>query len=183
MGKAVTSFALFWLVMMFVAAGIAGSSPVVSTRLTSALAAGATTINVASTTGFPSAGVLVIGLEKIGYAKKTATTFIGTAGQPLVRGMSDTTDTTHAVGFAVRTLAGSTLNSSMDYNVALISDSAGLMAFITVPLAIFNILKNFFTMPLSFIGTDLAFITYIWIAAGLGLVVSIAISMAGGRRV
>lgn len=51
-----------------------------TTRLTAALTGGETTINVASTTGFPSTGTIIYNGTEIAYTAKTATTFtVGSA--------------------------------------------------------------------------------------------------------
>ena len=46
-----------------------------TTRLTAALSGGETTINVASTAGFPSSGTIIYNGTEIAYSAKTATTF------------------------------------------------------------------------------------------------------------
>ncbi|HEY0004539.1 MAG TPA: hypothetical protein VGB17_06980 [Pyrinomonadaceae bacterium] len=63
-----------------------------STYLTAAINASVTTITVASTSGFPSAGVAWIQNELFAYTGTTATTFTG-----VTRGLGGTTATTHAL--------------------------------------------------------------------------------------
>lgn len=75
------------------------------------------------------------------------------------------------------------INDSLDYNIALISDSAGLMSFVTVPLAVWNIITDFLFLPLSFLGTDLVIITVIWALIALGTIITAAVALMGGRRV
>lgn len=66
------------------------------TTLSSAITAGAATITVASTTGFPTAGTITIGTEQISYTGKTASTFTGAT-----RGVNATTAAAHSSGDAV----------------------------------------------------------------------------------
>ena len=68
----------------------------VSTNLTVALTNIATTITVATTTNFPTSGVITIENEKITYAGITPTTFTG-----CVRGQFDTAAASHALDVAV----------------------------------------------------------------------------------
>lgn len=53
------------------------------TQLNGALVGGEATINVDSTTGFPSSGTIVIGTTDVTYSGKTATSFTGCAGTPV----------------------------------------------------------------------------------------------------
>lgn len=63
-----------------------------STTLTLAIGAGDTTIDVTSTTGFPSVGVITIDLEAIRYTGITATSFTG-----CTRGFDGTTAASHLI--------------------------------------------------------------------------------------
>ena len=69
-----------------------------STTLTTGISNVSTTpIVVASTTGFPSSGWILIGSELISYTTKTATTFDGT----ITRGVLGTTNVAHTAGTAI----------------------------------------------------------------------------------
>ena len=81
------------------------SSPIVSaiggpfyasTLLTSGLNATASTVNAASTAGFPSSGSIMIGSEEVCYSGTTATTFTGAT-----RGCGSTTAAAHSSGSSV----------------------------------------------------------------------------------
>ena len=67
-----------------------------TTTLDGTLSVGATTINVASTTGFDSAGTLHIGNEEVTYTGTTSTSFTGVS-----RGANSTTDSEHSSGVQV----------------------------------------------------------------------------------
>jgi hypothetical protein len=182
-GRVIMFMGWMWVVVSFVGGLMAGVNATASTTLTADVSVTDTTFSVIDTTGFGSSGTLTIGDENIVYTKTTATTFTGSWYKPVVRGASSTTATTHDAGAVVRTKEGSLINNSLNYTIALLSDASGLMAFITIPLAVFSLILNFIFLPISFLGTDMFFLTWIWAVIGLGLLVSIFISMSGGRRV
>lgn len=68
-----------------------------TTQTDNPLTSGATTVNVATTTGFPTVGIITIDLEAIHYTGITATSFTG-----CTRGFDGTTADTHAFGSIVR---------------------------------------------------------------------------------
>ena len=183
MGKGITFFGFVWLLTCLAGSVLAGQVSGASTQLTANINSTATTITVSSTNGFPAPGILIIEDERITYSSKTSTTFTGNAARPLVRGSSDTTAVAHTAGTGVRTPESALVNSAVDYDLAVISDATGMMAFIQMPVAVFDILKTFIILPISFLGTDLAIITVFWGVMMLGLIISIIVAMAGGRRV
>lgn len=182
---------MIWMFVIVSIAGnvMAGSISMVATRLTIAVPAGTVnTITVASTEGFASSGIVVLGDERIGYPSKTATTFerssvLGVTTNPILRGMNSTTDTAHLSGVTVRTLEASLLNASVDYKIARIADSAGIIGMVTLPAKLLDLILTFFTLPLGFLGTDLAILTYIWGIVAIGMIFGIGMALAGGRRV
>lgn len=182
-GKNVAFMGFVWVIICLAGGLLNGLVTQASTRLTANLTSAGTTITVASTEGFRAPGILVIGNERIAYAATTPTTFIGTNFRPVVRGTGDTEAVAHSIGETVRMPESSMLNDSMSYRLALISDSAGLMSFITVPLAIFNIITDFMFLPLSFLGTDLVILTILWGIVALGTIITFFVAMAGGRRI
>lgn len=179
-------FMLFVWFIVSIAGGVMQGSTVTmaSTQLTANLTDAGTTINVTSTIGFPESGFIQIGSERIAYSNTTATTFAGTAViNPVVRGAQGTTAVAHQTGEVVRTLEASMLNNSINYKLAVLSDASGLMAFVTVPWTLISLLAEFFTLPLAFLGTDLQILTIFWAVLSIGIITSIAVTMAGGRRV
>ncbi len=182
MGKAIMMMIFLWVVVT-IGGGVAeGSVIFATTTLTVEVDDADTTITVTSTEGFAGSGFITILDERIGYASKTATTFKGNPASPLIRGAGDTTATAHSVGEEVRTIESSMLNQSMGYNLAVITDASGLMAFVTIPLALLRLLVSFFTLPLGFLGGDLQMLTYIWGVLTIGILLALGISLAGGRR-
>lgn len=182
-GKVIMFMGWMWFVVCLIGGVLAGVNPTLSTQLTADITATDTTITVTSTRGFPETGVIVIGDEKIAYHATSATTFEGSFLRPIVRGANDTTADAHVSGDSVRTLENALLNNSLNYNIALLSDSSGFMAFVSLPLVFWDILTSFIFLPIQFLGTDMEILLYVWALIGLGLLVSIFIAMSGGRRV
>lgn len=183
MAKMIMFFGSVWLIITIAGGFMVGESSIASTHLTADISAADTTINVATTNGFPEPGAIIIGGERIEYAAITDTAFKGTFLRSLVRGVGETTAVGHLKEADVRTPVNALINNAVDYNLAVIADATGLMAFATVSLAIFDILKTFVAAPLGFLGTDLAIIAVLWGIMFIGLIVTIAIAMMGGRRV
>ncbi len=183
MGRFTMFMATLFLAVCIAGNVAAGASPMATAPLTAAITSASATIPVSSTSGFDDYGIIAIDNERIAYSTKTVTTFAGTVSQPIVRGSSGTTAADHAAGKLARTVESSIFNSSIDYSLAQLADSSGVMWFINAPVALFNILKTFFTLPISFLGTDLAFLSYLWGIFALGFVVGLLVTTIGGRRV
>ena len=184
MGKAIMYMMWMWLIVSLGGGVMQGSTiSVATTALTVAIDDADTTITVTSTNGFPDTGFITIIDERIAYASKTPTTFRGNLAQPLVRGASGTEAVEHVVGEYVRTIESSMLNQSMGYKLAVLSDPSGLIAFLTIPFAFITLIASFLVLPLTFLGTDLEILTYLWGVLSIGIVVGLGISIIGGRRV
>lgn len=183
MGKAITAMIFVWIMVSIAGGVVMGSVSVATTTLTATLAVDGDTITVASTDGFADTGFISIEDEQIGYSNKTADTFEGSVFNPVIRGANGTTAVAHSIGAMVRTLESSMLNQSLNYKMAIISDASGWMAFLTIPVAVLSLIGSFLILPISFLGTDLQILTYIWGALSIGILVSLGIAVAGGRRV
>jgi len=183
---------MMWMFLIVSFAGnfAAGSgTPITATYLTTDVTdTEVSIISVAGTDGFPDSGIIVIDDEHIGYPSKTDTTFVrATAGplvtNPLVRAMDGTEAVEHSTGATVRTREASFLNASIDYKIARITDPAGGLDYLTMPARLLSLVGTFFILPLDFLGTDLAILSYIWMVVAVGMVVGLVISIIGGRRV
>lgn len=99
-----------------------------STALTdNPLSSGATTVNVASTTGFPTAGYITIESEAISYTNVTGTSFTG-----CTRGADGTTAASHVTGTTVfHDVVAAHHNVLKDEVKAVETDLVGTMAAIT----------------------------------------------------
>ena len=177
-------FMLFvWLIVSIGGGVVQGSMSVATTTLTVAIDEDDAVLTVTSTEGFADTGFVVVLNERIGYSETSATTFEGNTARPLVRGSNDTEAVAHAVGERVRTIESSMMNQSLGYNLAVMSDASGLLAFVTIPFAFIMLLGSFLVLPLGFLGTDLEILTYIWGVLSIGILISLGIALVGGRRV
>ena len=181
---------LMFMIWMFVIVSIAGNvtasgtSSVVATRLTAVVTdTEYVSITVASTTGFPNAGIVIINDEQITYPNKDATHFLGSVINPIVRGSGGTETVAHATNSKVRTRESWALNASVDYKVAKLVDSAGVLDYIAMPFRLLDLVMTFFVLPLSFLGSDLAVLSYIWMVVAAGMIAGFVLSIVGGRRV
>ena len=182
-GRTVMFMGWMWFVVCLVGGLMAGTVPQATTVLTADITDADTTITVRSTEGFREQGIVVIGDERIAYHHTTDTEFKGTFWRHLVRGAQDTEAVEHTRGAAVRSMETAMLNDTLNYNIALLSDASGIMAFVTIPLVLWDIMLSFIFLPISFLGTDMVILTYVWGIFGLGLIVSLFVSLLGGRRV
>jgi len=183
MGKLFMFLAFVFLVISIASNIMSGSTDVARTPLTAAISDADTTITVASTTGFPDVGVIVIEDERIAYSSISTTQFKGSISQPMLRGTQSTEAAVHSIGAKVSTVTGYLLNTAAEYHLAVLSDSAGLQAFIAKPTSFFRLLGSYAFMPMAFLGTDLQILTLIWAVFGIGMTVALVVSLAGGRRV
>ena len=181
--------AWMFIVVSFAGNFAAGSQPIVATYLTADVSdSEIATIHVASTDGFPDSGIIVIADEQIGYPTTTAITFSESAVgpltiNPLVREMNSTTAADHLSGAMVRTREASFLNAAIDYKIARIADNAGVIDYITLPGRLLDLVITFFVLPLDFLGTDLAVLSYVWMIVAAGMIVGFVTAVVGGRRV
>ena len=172
--------------MVSIAGGVSsGQMVAASTTLTSDITATEVdSIPVASTNGFPDSGYIVIEDEIIGYPHKTATTFEDTFLNDNTRGSGNGLEAAaHESGTRVRLEEGSLLNSSLQYQVATFTDASGVLGLISIPIKFLRLVATFAILPLTFLGTDLQVLSFIWMAVVLGIITAIGISVAGGRRI
>lgn len=189
MGKGLMFLMFVWLIVC-IAGGVMGGDirALATTELTADITDADTTIPVTSTEGFPDAGFIQIGNERIAYSHRTADTFTqyvfgGDITNPVLRGTEGTEAVAHSAGADVRTVETYMQNASINYNVAVIADASGLWAAATIVLALLRLLSSFFVLPATFLGTNLALIGVFWWVCVVGMVFALGVSLAGGRRV
>lgn len=187
--KLVMFMAWMFLITSMAGGFVTGEVATTATYLTADITATeVATISVAGTDGFPDAGTIMIGDERISYPQKTATTFVdadifGAVYNPIVRGDDGTSAVAHSEGAIVRTIESGVINATLDYKIARLFDDAGSLGFVTLPVKLLDVLLAFFTLPLDFLGTDMVILTVIWGVFGLGTIVALVVAMVGGRRV
>lgn len=178
MAKLITAFLFVFIGVSILGAIMQGGGGLLAQPLTAAVDDDDVTLSVPSTKGFLNIDSVQVDNEKILYSSITATTFAVSQ-----RGYNGTTATSHSKGAKVYTMEAGLVNSMAGYRIASISDAMGIWAAVTIPWAILNLLINVLAMNFNFLGTDLELLTYFWLAMGLGLLATIGIYMAGGRRV
>lgn len=156
-----------------------GGGGIVAIPLTVAVDSDDTTLTVASTTDYLGADYITIGSEEILYAAKNATQFTG-----CTRGYNGTTAAPHAIGDMLYTKEASSINNALGFNIAATTDTMGWWATISVPVLFFiKTVPHIIMMNYSFLSGSLAIIGWFFFAAGAGFVITLALYMAGGRRV
>ena len=179
MHKAVTFFLVMLIACSILGAIMQGGGGLVATELTSDVTADATTLPVTSTTDYLSADYVIIGEEKILYSGTTATSFTG-----CTRGYDGTTAEAHLEGSMVYTADASAINNALGFNIAAVQDTMGWWGTITIPFRfLFQTLPRIARMNMTFLTGSMAIIGWVWFAMAAGFFITLALSLAGARRV
>ena len=192
MAKMTTFFILVWAVGIIYGATMQGSGGVVVTEVAAIVAEADVSVTVDSIAGFPPEStpgnvipatqrVIWIDGEQIYYdALDTAPPrFTG-----LTRGSADGESASdHAIDAKVYSTVAWLMNSTGDYEIVNLADTAGSWSAVTTPWGVITNIGTFIVLPLTFAGTDLALLTYVYSALGAGYLLALGLSLAGGRRV
>lgn len=169
---------MFGHMLSFAMEGVQG---VVTTTLATDVGETAASINVASTTGFPSAGTLIMDDEVLDYTARTATTFTG-----LTRGVGESDPANHDADSIVYQEAAGVLNMGMDFKV--VESSVPLLRPV---LTIAHNTKSFTILVGKLIiwdyswfddevlGIPLVYLQYLFYALSIGLVVRLVLLIRG----
>ena len=183
MSKLITFFLVVFIGVTILASVMAGGGGIVATKLTAAINDIDTVLPVDSTEGYLEEDYLVIGDEKIFYNWIDDTNF-GRIADPCTRGYDGTSAEAHADESMVYTEGASVVNNALGFNVAATSDAMGIWAVVTIPWNFLTkTIPRMISINWTFLGNDMAIIGYFFFAMGAGLVITIALSLAGGRRV
>lgn len=179
MSKLITFFVFVFLGCTMLSAIMEGGGGIVAVPLSSGIDNDDTTLSVTSTTDYLDTDYVVLDDEEILYSGKTSNTFTG-----CTRGYNDTTAASHASGTMIYTKSANLVNSALGFNVAATQDSMGWWAVITIPIKFMTkTLPNIIVMNYSFLTGSMAIVGWFFLAIGIGLIIVIALSLAGGRRV
>jgi len=160
-----------------------GGGGIVAVELAAAIDDDDVVIEVASTSGFLDTDYIIIGNEKILYTWKDSTDF-GRVADPCTRGYDGTEATGHAIGDLVYTADASAINNALGFNIAATADSMGLWSTLTIPFFFFTkTVPRIVMMNFSFLSGELAIVGWFFFTAGIGFVITLAMHLAGGRRV
>lgn len=179
MSKLITAFLILFIAASILTGVMEGGGGMASAAITVAVDEDDTTFTVTSTDGFLAADYFIIGTEKVLYTGTTATTFTG-----CTRGHGGTDAESHAIGDIIYTADAGTVNYAFGFNVGAIADSMGAWTVITVPFYFFTrTLPRLVMWNFSFFEGDMAILAYFFFATGAGFVISMALALAGVRRV
>ena len=180
MAKAIAFMLLLYFGMALTVGILAGGGGYAATSLTDAVDTDDVTLEVTTTDGFLDTDYVEFGNgEKVLYTGTTALTFTGCA-----RGYEGSTATTHAAGAMIYTTSASTINNAMGFNIAATVDSMGLWSIITVPWNFATkTVPRLLIMPYQLFRGDLAIIAVVLVLIQTAIVIAIAMSFIGARRV
>jgi len=180
MGKAIAFVLLLYFGMALSVGILAGGGGYAATSLTDAVDEDSAILEVVSTSGFLDTDYIEFSSgEKVLYTGTTDISFTG-----CTRGYEGTTANEYAVGTMIYTTSASTINNAMGFNIAATIDSMGTWSIITVP---FNFLvktmPRLLMMPYQLFRGDLAIVAVILVLIQMAIVITIAMSFIGARRV
>jgi hypothetical protein len=173
--KLLMTFLFLFVGISLLAAVMQGGGGIVSTVLTENINATATYIPAASTSIFAGKDIIRLGNEKILYSSKNSTGFIAQT-----RGYSDTVAETHEAGRRIYSEEAGVLNDAMGFNMAVEIETSGTWGIVTLPINFFiHTLPHLVMLNVNFLKTpELSIIGIFWFAAGIALLVTIAIAVA-----
>jgi len=186
MAKAIAFMLLLYFGMALAIGILAGGGGYAATSLTEAVDEDDATLKVVSTDGFLDTDYIEFSDgEKVLYTGTTAPpfdVFIGFTG--CTRGYGDTTATAHAAGTMIYTTSASTINNAMGFNVAATVDSMGWWSIFTVPASfLFVTAPRMLMMPYQLFTDDLVIFAVILVIIQVAVVITVAMSFIGARRV
>jgi len=173
MGKWLASLLLLFMLFSILSGFLAGGDGLAITTLTQPLLVSDNHMHVTSTSGYLTAGTVIVDSETITYTGATTTTFTG-----LTRGTSGTTAAEHVSASYVLTRDANTLSNAMGFDIASTAQKASVFSVIVIPLCVLTI-----TMPqlmmwnFQFMQGDLVWIALPFFAISAALIVVIALSM------
>ena len=173
--KLLTTFLIVFVGLSILAAIYQGGGGIVSTTLTSNITEDAIYIPAESTVLFADKDIIVIDSEKIVYSAKNTTSFTA-----YTRGYGDTTPADHTAGARIYTTEASVLNDALGFNIAVEVEAGGTWGVITLPIKFFtNTLPHLILLNANFLKSpELQYIGIFWFAAGIALLVTLAIVIA-----
>jgi hypothetical protein len=181
MSKLITTFVFIFIACAILSAVMEGGGGIAAVALDTTIDADDLVVEVASTNGFLDADYIIIGSEKILYTSKTDTQFNVAADG---RGYDGTEAVAHTEGAMVYTAEASSINNALGFNIAATADTMGLWATITIPFFFLTkTLPRIVMMNYSFLSGELAIIGWFFFAAAAGLIITLALYLAGTRRV
>jgi hypothetical protein len=175
MHRLLVTFLIVFIGCSILAAIMHGGGGIVSTVLTEDVSANATTLPATSTSLFADTDIVRIGNEKILYSSKNSTAFF-----VYTRGYDDTLAEAHDAGRRIYTTEAGVVNDALGFNMGATIETGGMWGLIMLPINFFtNTLPHLLVLNLDLFKTaELQFIAIFWFAAGIALLVTLAIQIA-----
>jgi len=173
--RLLTTFLIVFIGCTILGAIMQGGGGITSTVLADDITADVTYIPATSTSLFAGKDIITIGDEKILYTSLNATGF-----NVHTRGYGGTTAAAHSEGGRIYTQEASVLNNALGFNLAVEAETGGMFGLITIPIKFFtNTLPHLVILNVNFLKTpELSIIAIFWMAAGIALIVVLAIQIA-----
>jgi hypothetical protein len=181
MAKAIAFMLLLYFGMALSVGIIAGGGGYAATSLTADVDADDIILPVASTNGFMGSADYIefSDGEKVLYNGTTAVSFTD-----CTRGYEGTTPIAHPEGTMVYTTSASTINYAMGFNIAATADTMGVWSVVTIPFMFFTrTLPRLVIMPYQLFTGDLIILAVILVIIQIAIVIAMAMSFIGARRV
>ena len=180
MAKAIAFMLLLYFGMALVVGILAGGGGYSATSLTAPIDADDDMLSVVSTNGFlSSADMIEIKDEKILYDSLTNVSF-----EDCTRGFEGTTPDSYPTGTMVYTTSASVVNSAMGFNIAATADTMGMWSIVTIPVMfLVKTVPRLLMMPYQLFRGDLVIIAVVLVLIQAAIVITIAMSFIGARRV
>jgi hypothetical protein len=175
MSKLLMGFMVALVLMNVLSAFMDGGGGMVTTQLTENVATTDNHLDVTSTTGFLSAGIVMCEQEKIVYTATNTTAFLN-----ITKGYEGTDNSTHNSGRKVFTEESSALNDALGFDAGAIATSNGALAIFIIPWNFITItLPKMILWRYSFFYNDasglLSMLQYVLIAISMVVFVILAI--------
>lgn len=156
-----------------------GGGGIATTKLSAGIDDAVVVLPVTSTAGFLGADYVVIEDEKILYTGTTPNSFT-----VCTRAYDGTIAKAHSSGSNVYTAEASAVNQALGFNIAATADSMGVWAALTIPFYFLTkTIPRIIVMNFSFLSGQLALVGWFFFAMAAGLVITLAIYLAGSRRI
>lgn len=177
MHKLLMTFGILLLITGVLSGIYAGGGGVVAVALAEDVTDTDVVLLVEDTTDYLSADVVTLGGEHIAYSSTNATAFLG-----CTRGYDDTTAASHAAGSMVYTMTANAVNNIFGFNIALTTESLGLLAVPVVLGSFFAItIPYLITLNINFLTGDLAILGAVFLISGGMFLITLALVVFGRR--
>ncbi len=175
MSKLLMGFMVALVLMNVLSAFMDGGGGMATTQLTENVATSDNHLDVSSTDGFLTSGIVMVEQEKMVYTATNSTAFLN-----ITKGYEGTDNTTHNSGRKVFTEESSALNDALGFNAGAIASTSGALAIFIIPWNFITItLPKMILWRYSFFYDDasglLVMLQYVLIAISMVVFVILAI--------